>query len=366
MNENNKYICAFLRLTQSSSSFAYKLIEHFGNAESAWNAKEKDIARVEGLSKNSVEGFLTERKSIIPDECIDFLCKKNIRFISYEDNEYPYLLKQIDDFPVGLFVVGDLSACNLDKTIAVVGSRRASENAKITLKKILKGFYNTDICIVSGMAEGIDSVAHISAIEAGVKTIAVLGGGFDKIYPKSNIKMFEQIKDGAGAVITEYWPDVDAISWHFPARNRIVSGLSRGVLVAEAALKSGAMITARLALEQGRELMCMPGMISNPNTEGIYKLIKNGASIVTDYQDILDAMCWQINAEGNPVDEASSPELSEYEQIVLDAIKKDSLSMDELIIKTNLNIADLMVILTKLELDGIISKSNGEKYISLI
>ena len=368
MNENKKYWCAFSRLTQSGSNFVHTLVKNFGTIESAWNANERDVTHISGLSKNSVEGFLTERKTINPDECLDFLCKKGIKYICFEDKEYPYLLRHIDCPPAGLFITGDLSSCNTERGIAVVGSRKASENAKISLRKILSSFYNTDICIISGMAEGIDSVAHRTALDNNIKTIAVLGGGFDKIYPKSNIKMFEEIKNGGGAIITEYWYDVDAISWHFPARNRIVSGLSKGVLVAEAAIKSGAMITARLALEQGKELMCMPGLISNPNTEGIYKLIKDGASIVTDYQDILDAMRWQINPQGKPAnkDETHSLNINETEQSVLDCLQKDSLSLDELIIKTNLNIADLMVILTKLELDGIIAKANGEKYISLI
>ena len=177
--------------------------------------------------------------------------------------------------------------------------------------------------------------------------------------------MFNEIKDGAGVVFTEYWPDVDAISWHFPARNRIVSGLSKGVLVAEAAIKSGAMITANLALEQGRELMCMPGLISNPNTEGVYKLIKTGAAVVTNHNDILDAMNWQINCTTKEK-EKTQKNFTDEEQLIIDCIQKDMLTLDEIIVKTNLNIADLMVILTKLELEGSISQTNGDKYISLL
>ena len=262
-------------------------------------------------------------------------------------------------------MIGDIELCNLERAIAVVGSRRASENSKAVLRNILDGFHNTDVCIISGMAEGIDTVAHTSALNNNLKTIAVIGGGFDKLYPKSNKKLFERIKDNQGAVLTEYWPDSDALSFHFPLRNRIVSGLSKGVLVAEAALKSGAMITARLALEQGKELMCMPGLISNPNTQGVYKLIKTGASVITSYEDILDAMGWKIEkipSNNNKSDNKFSTE----ELLILDAIKKDMLNIDELILKTNLNINDLMIILTKLELEGIISQTNGEKYISLI
>ncbi|MBE7704326.1 MAG: DNA-protecting protein DprA [Cyanobacteria bacterium SIG29] len=365
MENKAKYWCAFSKLTKTGSAFVNKVFEHFGSIELAWHAQEYDLWKIEGLRRQSLENFLLERNSINPDECYNYIKERDIDFIHIEDERYPYLLKHIDNPPTGLFVVGDLSSCNLEKTLGVVGSRRASENSKSTLKNILSGLHDTDACIVSGMAEGIDTVAHKSAIENNIKTIAIIGGGFDKIYPKSNIKLFNEIKEGAGAVLTEYWPDVDAISWHFPARNRIVSGISKGVLIAEAALKSGAMITANLALEQGRELMCIPGLVSNPNTEGIYKLLKTGAAIITSHNDILDTMNWEIkttNKENIKINKDFTPE----EQLIIDCIQKDMLTLDEIIIKTNLNINDLMVILTKLELDGTISQTQGDKYISLL
>lgn len=367
MNNNDKYWCAFSKLTKTSSAFVNKLYSYFGSIETAWKSEEHDLIQIEGLLKNSVESFLRERKLINPDKCLEYIQERGIHFINPESENYPYLLKHIDNPPIGLFILGDLNLCNTERTIAVVGSRKASENAKHTLNSILSDFSNTDICIVSGLAEGIDTQAHTCAVENNMKTIAVIGGGFDKLYPKSNIKLFNRIvKEGNGAVISEYWPDVDAISWHFPVRNRIVSGLSKGVLVAEAGLKSGAMITGKLALEQGRELMCMPGLISNPNTQGIYKLIKEGASIITCSQDILDVMNWEIKkvSSTNTKNNKNNP-LTQNEKLVYEYIRKDSLTVDELIIKTNLNINDLMVILTKLELNGLISQTNGEKYISV-
>ncbi len=361
MNNKDKYWCAFARLTKASSAFVNKLYEYFGSIELAWHAETYDLWKIEGLQKRQIEGFLEERKSINPDECIKYIKRRNIGFLHPEKEEYPYLLRHIDNPPTGLFVLGSLESCNLERTIAVVGSRRASENSKITLKNIISGFKGTDICIVSGLAEGIDTAAHKAAVENGLKTIAVIGGGFDKLYPKSNIELFNKIINGSGAVLTEYWPDVDAISWHFPVRNRIVSGLSKGVLVAEAALKSGAMITSRLALEQGKELMCMPGLISNPNTEGVYKLLKTGAALITNTQDILDAMNWNIYKVHQKSDNTLN--LSGEEKQIIEAIKKDALTLDELILKTGLNINDLMVILTKLELEGRISQTHGEKYV---
>lgn len=365
MGNNDKYWYAFARLTKTASVFVNRLYEHFGSIELAWHAEAYDLWKIKGLQERQIKGFLEERKTINPQECLDYINERGIDFIHPEDERYPYLLRYIDNPPTGLFMLGDIQLCNLERTIAVVGSRKASENSKNTLKNILSGFANTDVCIVSGLAEGIDTVAHKTAVENNIKTIAVIGGGFDKLYPKSNINLFNKIIEGRGAVLSEYWPDTDAISWHFPVRNRIVSGLAKGVLVAEAALKSGAMITGKLALEQGKELMCMPGLISNPNTEGIYSLLKTGATMITNTQDILDALGWEYKNKINK-QENNTNIFSAEEELIINFLKKDSLTLDELIVKTNLNINDLMVILTKLELDGVISQTIGEKYIVTI
>ncbi len=366
MSENDKYWCAFAKLTKTSSAFVNKVYEYFGSIELAWHAQTYDLWKINGLQPRQINAFIEERKTINPDESFEYIQKRKIDFIHPEDKRYPFLLRQIDNPPTGLFVLGDLASCNLERTIAVVGSRKASENSKVSLRHILNGLIGTDICIVSGLAEGIDTTAHKTAVDNNIKTIAVIGGGFDKLYPKSNIKLFNQIINGSGAVLTEYWPDVDAISWHFPVRNRIVSGLSKGVLVAEAALKSGAMITARLALEQGKELMCMPGLISNPNTEGIYLLLKNGASIVTNSQDILDTLGWVINTNKEQNQKNSNfDKYSSEEKLILEYLQKDSLTSDELAIKTNIDMDKLLLTLTKLELNGSIIKTSGDKYIFL-
>ena len=364
MDNKEKYWYGFARLTKTSSAFVNKLYSHFSSIDLAWNARANDLYKIEGIQKRQIDSFIEERKNITPQECMDYIKERNIDFIHPEDDRYPYLLKHIDNPPTGLFLLGNIDICNMERTLAVVGSRKASENSKNTLRNILSGFANTDICIVSGLAEGIDTVAHKTAIENNIKTIAVIGGGFDKIYPKSNIELFNKIIDGNGAVITEYWPDTDAISWHFPVRNRIVSGLSKGVLIAEAAIKSGAMITGKLALEQGKELMCIPGLISNPNTEGIYSLLKTGATLITNTQDILDALNWEFKTNIQKKEEKTY-NFSEEEKLIYDILRKDSLTMDEIVTKTNLNINDLMVILTKLELDGVISQTHGEKYITI-
>ena len=307
------------------------------------------------------------RNKVNPDECLSYIKSKSIDFITYEDENYPFLLRNIFDPPMTLFMAGEIERCNLDRTIAVVGSRKASEQSKTILYEIISELKNSDICIVSGLATGIDTTAHEAAIQNNLTTIGVIGGGFEKLYPASNKNLFYNIKEKYGAVLSEYWPTAEPIAWRFPQRNRIVSGISKGTLVAEAALKSGALITANLALEQGRELMCIPGAISNPNTQGIYKLLKNGAAMVTCAEDILNTMNWEIIKYNNSHENNSiSQQLSNDEKQVFELISIDTANIDSILQRTNLNINDLMVILTKLELYGLIKQTDGERYISTV
>lgn len=366
MLNSKKYWLAFAALEKTGSVFIQKLFEHFSDIELAWKADVSELLQVENITKKQLDSFLSERVKISPDKCLDDILSNDFKFITFDDETYPKLLRHIYNPPMTLFVAGDISSCNLDRTLAVVGSRKASENSKEILNKLITDLTGTDICIVSGLASGIDTVAHKSAINAGLKTIGVIGGGFNHIYPSSNRDLFKQIRDKHGAVLSEYWPTFEPIAWRFPHRNRVVSGLSKGTLVAEAAIKSGALITAKLCLEQGRELMCIPGLISNPNTAGIYKLLKDGASLVTTSEDILNSLNWEIKRESSKNNINNDCNINDDEKLVLDSILRDSLNVDELIIKTKLNIADLMVILTNLEIRGLIKQTDGEKYISLV
>lgn len=365
MSTNSKYWLSFAALEKVGSVFVQKLYEHFGDIELAWKADVSQLLEVENITKKQFDAFVCERVKISPDDSLSYIKSQNIDFITFDDSRYPELLKTIYNPPMTLFMAGDIDRCNLNKTLAVVGSRKASEASKDILSKILSEFSGTDICVVSGLASGIDTTAHKAAIQSGLTTIAVIGGGFNHLYPSSNKNLFKEIQEKHGAVLSEYWPTFEPIAWRFPHRNRIVSGISYGTLVAEAALKSGALITAKLSLEQGRELMCIPGAVTNPNTEGIYKLLKDGASLVTNSTDILNALNWKINLYNKSGNEKDL-NLSSQEQIVYDIICKDSSNIDNLIINTNFNISDLMVILTNLELRGLIKQTDGEKYIPLL
>ena len=289
---NKKYWVAFSAIDQLDSTFIQRLYNYFGDVETAFNATKKDLEQIEGLSIKKAENFLEKRKSINPDKAFEEVEKRNIKILTFDDKNYPYMLSQIPNPPMTLYYKGDLFGCNLERTVAFVGSRRASFNGRESVKKIIKDLANTDVCIVSGLASGIDAVSHESAISSNLKTIGVIASGFDYTYPSTNRHLYKQLEKSCGAVVTEYFPTFEPLKFRFPQRNRIVTGLSYGTVVGEAALKSGALISANLTLEQGRELMCIPGAINNVNTEGVYKLIKDGATIVTQGDDILNALNW--------------------------------------------------------------------------
>lgn len=367
--KKDKYWLAFASIEEIGSVFIKRLYEHFGCIKSAWCSGPDSLYKIEELTKKQITYFLKAREKTNPDECLKYIENKGIKYINYEDEDYPELLKQISNPPMTLFYKGDFSRCNLNRAVAVVGSRKASQSAQQALSKIIAELQGTDICIISGLASGIDTCAHRCAISNGLSTIGVIGSGFDFIYPKSNKDLFKDIEEKYGVVISEYWPSEQPLPWRFPHRNRIVSGLSKGTLVAEAALKSGALITANLCLEQNRELMCLPGLISNPNTEGIYKLLKGGAALVTNAGDIFDTLGWEVKKTNPAI--SKTPEtklyagLSEDEIRVLEMVQRDECTFDRISGELGLDFSDLMIILTNLEINGCIQQSEGNRYRAL-
>lgn len=355
-----KFWIAFSSIEQIDSSFIQRLYNYFGDIETAYNASLTDLSQIDGLNVKKAETFVRERAKINPDKVLDEVVRRNISFLTFEDENYPFMLKNISDPPMVLYVKGDLGICNLEKTLGVVGSRRSSTAAKDVLTKILGELRNTDVCVVSGLASGIDTTAHNAALASNLKTIGVIASGFDFVYPTSNRELYKKIEEGGGAVVTEFFPTFQPLQFRFPQRNRIVSGLSYGTLVAEAAIRSGALITANLCLEQGRELMCIPGLVSNPNTEGIYKLLKQGATMVTCASDILTALNWEIKPEKQLKMDLS--QFSEDEKKVLSSIEIEPKGFDKISAETGIDFNDLLVCLTTLELNGMIKQIEGEKY----
>lgn len=367
MSENlSKYWLAFASIEKIGSGFIKTLYEHFGSIKSAWCAGPNDLLAIEKLTKRQASDFLKERDKTNPDECLKYIEEKNIKFLNITDNNFPQLLKHIPSAPVTLFYKGDLSRCNFERTLSIVGSRKASENAKTVLSKIISEFKGTDLCIVSGLAMGIDSCAHKSALKNNLSTIGVIASGFDFVYPTQNKDLYKRIEDEGGVIFSEYWPSFQPLTWRFPHRNRIVTGLSKGTLVAEAAMRSGALISANYCLEQGRELMCMPGLLTNPNTEGIYKLIKNGAAVITRAQDILDALDWEMLTTKQNSSVLDTLNLDDEEKTVFERIATQECTTDELCSEFEIDFGDLTVILMNLELKGCIRQTDGGKYMSEI
>ena len=354
-----KYWISFSRIEQLDSKFIQKVYNYFGDIELAFNASLEELKQIEGLSIKKAENLIEKRKLINPDETYEDVVKRGIKILTFDNPDYPYMLSQIFNPPMVLYYKGDLNACNLKRTVAFVGSRRASMSGRDSVRRIITGLKNTDICIVSGLASGIDTVSHVSAIDNNLKTIGVIASGFDYIYPSENKNLYEKIENGAGAIVSEYYPTFGPLKFRFPQRNRIVTGLSYGTVVGEAALKSGALISANLTLDQGRELMCIPGAINNKNTEGIYHLIKNGATIVTSGEDILNTLNWEIPPEAKV---SNNITLSQPQKRVFDIIENEPKGFDEIQTSLKIDTEELLSILTIMEMNGLIEHTEGDRY----
>lgn len=365
MSSELKYTLGFSKLDGVGSLSLYQIYKHFGSMQDAWNASALEWMDLPSLRQSTIEKFKERQKTVELDNLEAELKSKRIETVTIEDKAYPYLLKEIHNPPLILFIKGNLKICDLEQTLAVVGSRQCSFSAVTNTKKIIAEMKDENIVIVSGMARGIDTIAHEAAIEACLKTIAVIGSGFDNIYPTSNKALFSKIINGNGAVISEYYPDKKPDAFRFPQRNRIISGLSKGTLVVEAGLKSGALITARLCLDHNRELMCLPGLLSNPNTQGTHKLLKDGAGLVTSLEDILNYLQWIKNDNIDKNIKTEKTELNEEESNIYNVLNYEPTEIDKIIFLSGLTIGDIMVTLTSLELKGLIAQTNGEMYVKI-
>lgn len=289
-----------------------------------------------------------------------------LEIINIEDSLYPSRLKNIKNPPKALYAIGNVSLLN-SNIFSIIGSRSCSDNGFNLAKKFAKELSYQDLAIASGMALGIDTAAHLGTLEQGGKTIAVLANGFNHIFPPENLELFNKIIKNEGLVITEYPPEVIASSSQFLARNRIVSGLSLGILVVEAAYRSGTSVTAKFAIKQGRKVFALPHELTDIHGVGTNRLIKNGAKIVTNTEDILSELSLSTYKKP-PIETKSkiSPNIeiakikkecnnSEYNK-VYKFINSTPISLNELCKNSNKNISDINNILLMLELEGFIEK----------
>jgi len=299
------------------------------------------------------------------EETLEQLKMLSINLICVDDKNYPALLKTTYQPPPLLYVQGNLENLSLPQ-LAIVGSRNPTSSGRENAFRFARALANTGFAITSGLAIGIDGAAHQGALaELQGKTIAVLGSGIDKVYPKRHQALAANILDSGGTLLSEFPMSTDPHASHFPRRNRIISGLSLGVLVIEAAIKSGSLITARYALQQGREVFAVPGSIHNPLSRGCHSLLKDGATLVENVQDIKEPLQGLIEfkwAEANNIVEdlePISPDLSKEERHLFDFIDYCGATVDLLLSRTQLDAGKLLSLLIALELKGLIIQESG-------
>ena len=269
-----------------------KLLELYKNPENIYKLSKNELLKVEQIGENTAEKILCKETRQIISKHIEYMQKNDIDIININEETYPQQLKNIYDAPISLYIKGNKEILN-NKSIAIVGCREASDYGKKAAKYFAYNLTKNNLNIVSGLARGIDSFAHLGNICAQNstkygKTVAVVGNGLDTVYPNENRKLAEEIVKSGGAIISEYSLGTKPEKMNFPARNRIISGISNGVIVVEAKEKSGTLITVDFALEQGREVFVVPGNINSINSVGTNNLIKQGARMVTTYKAVLN------------------------------------------------------------------------------
>jgi DNA processing protein len=352
MDKELIYWLKLSRIDNLRATIKIDLITALGGAKNVFDAK-KEILLKAGLTAQQYETLHSDILSQEVKKIIEICSKKNINILPICHDEYPEMLKYIPDPPLVLYVTGNIPKAN---AVAIVGSRKASGYGVDTAFKIASELALSDIVIVSGMARGIDTAAHSGALDAGGKTVAVLGCGVDVVYPPENRNLMERILK-SGAVISEYPPGIPPSTFNFPARNRIISGMSLGTLVVEAGLKSGSLITANCALEQGRDVFSIPGNITNYNSMGTNRLIKDGAKIVLDSDDILEELSFgtipfEKKRKGKVKSRATGT--GDNGKKIIAALKIEDLYDEELSEKTKIHLIDLYEVLLDLELRGIV------------
>jgi DNA processing protein len=360
-----RHILALLEIKDLGSVSIRKIIQTFGSAHKVFYSEPEEIVSLTGIKLDTAKKIKSFSNWQKIDDLTNQCEKKQIKILTINDESYPQLLKEIYDPPVVLFCKGILLPQD-NFGLAVVGSRQLSDYGKRVTEKFAFELASCGITIVSGLARGIDSVAHISALSAQGRTIAVLGSGILKIYPPENKKLSEQIIQ-RGAILSEFYPETPPKRENFPKRNRIISGMTIGTLVTEATTNSGALITAKLALEQGREVFAVPGNITSKNSEGTNFLIKNGAKLVQKIEDILEEIkpfIPSLKESYISLDSTIKVDLNDEENAIFSLLDKP-LNLEEIVLKTGFGISRILEILLKLEINGLISRFEG-KYIRRI
>ncbi len=357
--EPNQQDLLRLHLTPGLGRVAlFKLLRHFGDFTAPLHAPPQHW-QAAGVTDNLYRKVMSENDPYY-QKVLHKLEALKVQVVGFNDDSYPPLLREIHDPPAILYVRGKLPT---NDCLAIVGSRRATPPGLSLTRNLAATLARHNICIVSGLARGVDSAAHYGALDVNGATIAVLGCGIDRVYPPENSKLFQQIPV-ANAIITEYPPGAPPLAGHFPGRNRIISGLSRGVLIVEATEKSGSLITGDFALEQGRELFAIPGALHLANSKGTNRLLKEGAQLVTEAQDIIQTL-WpdRPTIKQQIKQNTFANQLTDSVAKVYQLISYEPSHSDEIARECGLTPMELSAILLDLELRGGIKQLPGNNYI---
>jgi DNA processing protein len=330
------------------------LEQHFGLLDNAWKASASEL-KAAGLDAKSTDTIISYRTRITPEAELEKLERYKVTPYISRDPRYPSRLKEIYDYPPVLYVRGTLTKED-EWCVSVVGTRRPSVYGRQVTEEITTDLARNHITIVSGLARGIDSIAHRAALQAGGRTLAIFGCGLDIVYPAENARLAKEIMEN-GALISEYHLGVKPKADNFPRRNRIMSGLSLGVLVVEAGESSGALITAHMALEQNREVFAVPGSILSPTSRGTNNLIQQGAKLVSHYTDILEELNLTMAAQQMEMKEVLPAD--EKEAALLKYLSSEPKHIDEICRESQLPIAEVTGSLAMMELKGLVRQVGG-------
>ncbi len=337
-----------------------QILDFFGSAETAWDAPFSAM-RSAGLPQKVAENFIMVRNQVDLDRVMERINTGGIRVMTWEDSDYPRRLKEIDQSPPVLYVKGAINVED-DWAVAVVGTRRITPYGRQVANEIATYLAQNGVTVVSGLARGVDAITHQAALQAGGRTIAVLGSGVDVIYPPEHRKLSADIVK-QGALVSDYPVGTSPDGVNFPPRNRIISGLSLATVVVEAGEKSGALITAEFAVEQGRDVFAVPGSILAPQSEGTNQLIEQGARPLLKMSEILESLKLEQIPEKQQVRKLNP--LNPVEQNLLQHLSSEPMHIDQICAMTGLPIHDVSATLTMMELKGFISQVGGMNYVAM-
>lgn len=339
------------------------LLKHFGSAEKAWLGSKKEFENC-GIKNKTFEKFDTFRKKFNPEKYLSVLQKNNIWFVAQKEKEYPQSLRSLPNPPIVLFGRGSKSCLKRSKTIGVVGARKVTSYGREVTESLVVSLVDYGFVIISGMALGVDAIAHSSCLENKGKTIAVLGNGVDLPFPRENQSLYQKIIESGGVVVSEYPPGVNPSKGSFPARNRIIAALGLGVLITEAAEDSGSLITAEWSLKLNRKVFSVPGPINSSMSRGSLKLLKQGAVLVQSVADIISELNYGNTKTASKNKKFKNRNLSNEEIKICRLLENEPMQQDALAKKLKIPVWQISIILSGLEMKGVIKQSEGELILS--